>query len=118
MKALLLFILTFFFATTIVFGAAFGSVDEVDTANGIDQSEALLIAEAYFFNHISGCGYPVEPTSVGYYWVSKTRIGISGQPGPPIYIKKKSGNITWKDQATTLEALKKTEPNDPLNRNE
>jgi len=114
MKTLALAIIAFILSATFVVGAEVGSLNDVDASNGIDQTEALSIAEAFFFIHISGCGYPAEPSSEGDNWVSKTHIGIAGKPGPPIYINKASGKVTWENIESTVEELRKAKSNQSL----
>lgn len=85
----------------------------VEIADGINQSEAYIIAKAFFWSKISGCGFPDKPVSQNNFWVSKTRIGYAAVPGEPIFIDKNTGTISWGDKIkkVTLEELKKTKSN-------
>lgn len=87
------------------------SLCEVDSSDGINQAEAYIVDEAYFLYQISGCGYAAEPVSEDKNWMSKTQIGIVGKPGPPIYVNKETGDITWgnpKKAVSLIELMKFT----------
>lgn len=90
-----------------------GSLQAVNANDGIDQAEAYVIAEAYFYYQISSCGYAAEPESDVGNWISKTRIGIVGKSGPPILINKQTGDIFWEEptNSMSLERLKKAKTN-------
>ena len=94
----------------------FIALQKVDTADGINQEEAYVIAKAFFWSKISGCGFPIKPIKEGGFWVSKTRVGYAGVPGDPIYINEKTGNIKWgnKNSSITLDELKKSKSNNRL----
>ena len=83
------------------------ALEKIEAIDGINQSEAYTIAKAFFWSNISGCGFPLEPTSERNYWVSQTLIGVAGLPGNRILIDKKTGAVTWGDKAKsiTLEEL-------------
>jgi hypothetical protein len=88
----------------------------VDTKEGIDKNEAYIIAKAFFWTNISGCGFPTEPEDKGQHWKSKTYIGYGGLPGAPIIIDKKSGSVSWGDKIKDLklEELKQTKSDSSL----
>lgn len=85
-----------------IYADNFAAVKLVDASDGINKAEAHLIARAFFWSNISGCGLPHEPEDQGRYWVSKTAIGYAGLPGDPIYVDKKTGAITWDHKAKPM----------------
>jgi hypothetical protein len=78
------------------------AVKNINAEDGISQSEAHIIAKAFFWINISGCGFPSKPENEGEYWVSKTFIGIAGTPGEPVFINKASGDISWGNRSKTI----------------
>lgn len=70
----------------------------VDVTNGIDLPEARTISEVFFIRKISGCGYPRYPKLKGNSWFIETLIGQEGKSGPPIYIHRNTGAITWSNK--------------------
>ena len=91
----------------------FDALKKVEAEDGISQSEAHTIANAFFWSNISGCGFPEEPISENNHWVSQTHVGYAGLPGGPIYIDKKTGAITCGNKTITLEELRKQTSNWP-----
>lgn len=79
----------------------------VAVADGIDRSEAAVIAWAYFGSRISGCGFTGEPESEDKHWVAPVYFGNAGVPLEPIFIDKQTGAITWRNATITLAQLKK-----------
>lgn len=94
----------------------FKALQVVDATDGISQGEAYIIAKAFFWSKISGCGFPDKPIKAGGFWVSKTRVGYAGTPSEPIYINAKNGDITWgnKKKEITLDELKRSKSNNTL----
>lgn len=92
------------------YDADFMELIKVDAADGIDRSEAYVIAKVFFWSSISGCGFPEQPASENGHWISQTHIGYAGLPGPPISIDKATGTVSWDNGAKliTLEELKKS----------
>jgi hypothetical protein len=80
----------------------FNALQAVRADDGISSSEAYVIAKAFFWSNISGCGFPDEPQEQNGSWVSKTYIGYAGQPGDPIYVNKATGDITWGEKTSSL----------------
>jgi hypothetical protein len=64
-------------------------------ADGVDQSEAQLLAHAFFVWKISGCGFPESPDDAGADWLVRTRIGYAGGPGDLIRINKRTGSVSY-----------------------
>jgi hypothetical protein len=65
-------------------------------ADGVDQSEAQLLAQAYFVWKISGCGFPESPVDAGTEWQARPRIGYAGEPGNDlIRINKRTGVVSY-----------------------
>ncbi len=79
----------------------------VVAADGIDRSEAAVIAWAYFGSRISGCGFTGEPESNDKHWVTPVYFGYAGVPIEPIFIDKQTGAVTWRDTTITLAQLEK-----------
>jgi hypothetical protein len=79
----------------------------VVAADGINQSEAAVIAWAYFGSRISGCGATGEPESKDRHWVTPVYAGYAGVPIEPIFIDKQTGAITWRDTTITLAQLER-----------
>jgi len=86
----------------------FKELNTVNSGDGINKEEAYVIAKAFFWSNISGCGFPEIPVKEGNNWVSQTRIGYAGVSGEPIYIDVTNGIITWGDKhsVVSLEELK------------
>lgn len=85
----------------------FDAINLVVAADGIDRSEAAVIAWAYFGSKISGCGGTGEPESRDGRWVTPVYFGYAGVPIEPIFVDKRSGAITWRDATITLAQLER-----------
>ena len=70
-----------------------GSLKDVDTSDGVDESEARIIAEAYFHKHI-GCGTYEGVTESSDSWVVEGKFGYTGDPISGFLRNKKTGQIT------------------------
>jgi hypothetical protein len=65
-------------------------------ADGVDQSEAQFLAQAFFVWKISGCGFPESPVDAGAEWQARPRIGYAGEPGSDlIRIDKRTGVVSY-----------------------
>ena len=86
----------------------FKALEQVEVTDGINKSEAFVIAKAYFWSKISGCGYPKQPISENGRWVSETLVGIAGMPGELIFVDKESGEVFSENgnKTVSLEELK------------
>jgi hypothetical protein len=81
----------------------------VSSADGIDRSEARMIAGAYFMLDVSGCGFAGEPERDGDSWTSVAHVGYGGQPDPePIRIDARTGGVRGPGahEFATLEAFR------------
>jgi len=85
----------------------FDAIKLVTAADGIDRSEAAVIAWAYFHSNISACGGTGEPESEDEHWVTPVYFGYAGVPIEPILIDKRTGAVTWRDTTITLAQLEK-----------
>src|SRR5690242_14426315 len=54
----------------------------------VDDLQASLLAAAYFYAHISGCGGPGSAKDKGGYWLLESRWGYAWSPGPAIVVDK------------------------------
>jgi len=86
----------------------YDALNKINVTDGINQTEAYIIAKAFFWSKISGCGFPDKPIKVKETWVSKTRIGYVGKQGASIIIDNKSGTVTWANKIVTLEEIRKS----------
>jgi hypothetical protein len=63
----------------------------------ISREEAVAIAEVYFTDHISGCGFARLPEDHGDTWKMTPLIGYAAQPSPnQIEVDKRTGAVSWK----------------------
>lgn len=67
---------------------------QVTVADGIDGGEAVRIANAYLWTHISGCGGVMEVIEAGDAWTAVPLVGRGAQPGAPVRIEKRTGIVT------------------------
>ncbi len=83
------------------------ALEQIDSVDGINKTEAYIIAKVFFLSRISGCGFPDEPDLEKNLWVCKTRIGRAGTPGESIFINKNTGSVMYGDKAeeVTLKEL-------------
>jgi hypothetical protein len=67
----------------------------VDVADGVDATEAMLIAKAFYEATYGGLeGGPSAPIDKDGYWVSTVRIGFAGTPDrEPILINPRTGGV-------------------------
>jgi hypothetical protein len=71
------------------------AVSSFSVTDGIDHSEAELLAQAFFLWKIGGCGFAESPEDAGAEWRSRPRVGIAGQPSSDfIRINKQTGLIS------------------------
>ena len=88
------------------------AIHEVDASDGIDQSEAYVIAKTMFYSSPPiGLGMAPIPHREGNSWVSETAEGFFAEPGEPIYVDRETGTATWKTRddgikSFTLDELK------------
>jgi hypothetical protein len=87
-------------------------------ADGVSKSEAELISECYFHQHV-GCGGWTGIRDGGDYWIVDGAFGYAGKPIKGFHIDKRSGSITspiGPSYATPFEILRQAEqaagPND------
>jgi hypothetical protein len=74
----------------------------IDFANGIDASEAELIAGAYFSMEFGVCGGPEKPSDGGAEWVMHPRVGVTGQAlSEFIRVDKRTGAVRYGSGPTT-----------------
>ena len=66
----------------------------VSVADGISKSEAFLIAERYFHQHV-GCGGITGIRDGGGYWIADGASGYAAQPIRGFHIDKRTGRIMW-----------------------
>jgi hypothetical protein len=65
-------------------------------ADGVDQREANLLAQAFFLWKVGACGFAEAPEDAGGEWHSHPRIGYAGQPGSDIIrIDKRTGTVSY-----------------------
>jgi hypothetical protein len=71
----------------------------VRAADGIDKSEAEVIAANYFLRFTpTACGYVAPAVDGGTVWLAMTYLGVTSTPTrEPIRIHKQTGRITWSD---------------------
>jgi len=72
--------------------------------DGIDEPEANIIAENYFWRFSpTACGSVMRVTDDGSSWVAKTYFGYAPIPTrEPIRIDKLTGRVTWSDGPTVV----------------
>lgn len=63
----------------------------IDPRKGIGEFEAHVLASAYFFAHINGCGGTSLPKDRGDVWVAESVQGYAGIPGPQVIVEKRAG---------------------------
>ena len=68
--------------------------DSVHVADGLDQHEAVIMANEYFLIFISGCGGACGASDLGEEWEVSTKYGYAAEPFDPILVHKKTGRIT------------------------
>jgi hypothetical protein len=68
----------------------------ITVEDGIDEREALIIATAYLYRHITGCGHPGHLRRKGGYWVSRPLLGYSAERAQHrLRIDAVSGAVSW-----------------------
>ncbi len=67
----------------------------VDLRDGVDQREATILADQYFFWKVSGCGGIDAVEDMGKAWKFQSRIGYEGRNGPILIIDKSNGDIIF-----------------------
>jgi hypothetical protein len=78
---------------------------EINASDGIDQSEAEVIADTYFDLYISGNGMANGVTDKGATWEVATFIDYDMRPWEPIQVDKKTGTMACKGYPTVSPAL-------------
>jgi hypothetical protein len=74
-------------------------LQQVDASDGIDQTEARLLSDAYF-NKFEGCGGAELESRTSREWIFRTRVGYAGVAVTPIKVDNRSGVIRQKGQKT------------------
>ena len=68
--------------------------NSIDVLDGINIDEARIIADQYFHNYISSCGYTGEISETQNGYSVKTHIGIAGEESPKKIIITKYGCVS------------------------
>src|SRR4051794_15876530 len=68
----------------------------INFTDGIDQGEALAIANLYFHSTGDLCGMVFEPKKVGEKWNCRFALGYAGSPQKPIWVDAKTGSV-WQE---------------------
>ncbi|MFG0248847.1 MAG: hypothetical protein ACF8OB_08165 [Phycisphaeraceae bacterium JB051] len=69
---------------------------QINVNDGIDATEANIIAQSYFMQYGPGCGIAPPVEDDGEHWISKTVVGVVPvATAEPIRIDKATGAITW-----------------------
>jgi len=76
------------------YGGTWKAAGHLKFKEKVSDEKAWLLAKAYFYRFISGCGYVELPLDKGDKWLFNTAFGDLGSPGPKIWVDKKSGD-TW-----------------------
>lgn len=63
----------------------------------VNDEKAYVLAKAYFYAFVNGCGFLELPIDGGRTWNFKAREGIAGWPGRCIFVDKSTGT-TWTDK--------------------
>jgi hypothetical protein len=86
----------------------------ISTADGISKSEAELIAECYFHEHVA-CGAFLGIQDGGDFWVVDCVSGYFGKPARGFHIDKLTGKIAspiGPSYATPIQIFPKEHPKD------
>ena len=75
------------------------ALSKIKADDGIDKSEAEIIANYFFYNHQSiSCGAAGQIVDNNDSWKIPTFMGVAGSPYKPVFVSKNSGSITWEDE--------------------
>jgi hypothetical protein len=81
---------------------------QVVLEDGINESEANVIARSYFHRFGPGCGGVADVFEDDKFWVGRTAVGVAGIPTPePIRIDKQTGRVTWGADDPTIDDPRK-----------
>lgn len=76
-------------------------LDAIEIDDGVNQMEAVVLAQEYFLAYVSGCGVTHEPVDRGDYWAVHAAVGYTATPPPnPITINKRSARLTLEGYPT------------------
>ncbi len=70
-------------------------LSSIDFSDGVSAEESNSIVQAYFYRFGTGCGAALSAIDQGEAWKHPVGIGIAGTPTDPIFINKKTGEISW-----------------------
>ena len=81
---------------------------EVILEDGVNEWEANVIAESYFYRFGPGCGGVADVFDGCQFWIGQTAVGAAGIPTPePIRIDKQTGRVTWRAGDPTIDDPRK-----------
>ncbi len=72
------------------------AASQLEVGQPVPDTHAWLLANAYFYAHVSGCGAIDLPVDKGTYWIVRTRLGIAATQGPDIRVDKATGATSSK----------------------
>ncbi len=82
------------------YDATWRAASRLKAGRPVDDLQAELLAAAYFYKRISGCGGPGRGVDRGTYWRFESRVGIGAALGPEIRVDKTSGTTSSKGLPT------------------
>lgn len=71
------------------------AASEIVVTDGIDELEAAILAEIYFFSYVSACGVVGQTSDHSSYWETDVYVGYAATKLEPIKINKKTGKMSW-----------------------
>ena len=74
-------------------------------ADGIDESEAFILAKHYFTWEFGFCGFVDLPEKQNDEWVVQIAAGRDARPQPPVFISTKSGALRCEGHPSVSDAL-------------
>jgi hypothetical protein len=83
--------------------ALVSDLSKLNVTDGVSLKEANVIVEAiYYSKYGDGCGAPGEITDDGKFWKVPTSSGFSANPDAPLYIDKKTGEVSRRNSILIL----------------